>query len=91
MKDFEKFLEDVDELEENDDPIYMAVIKQVDTGLYFARKTGIGYEFADFDSCTLFFDEMEAESTLAELEEKCPECHILLTVEKGDLKNVGNR
>lgn len=91
MKDFEKFLEDVDELVENDGPLYMAVIKQIDTGLYFARKTDIGYEFADFDGCTLFFDEADAKNTLAELEERCPECHILLTVEEGDLKNVGNK
>ena len=70
---------------------YMAVIKQIDTGLFFVRKTDIGYEFADFDCCTVFYDETDAEATLAELEERCPECHILLTVEEGDLKNVGNR
>lgn len=91
MKDFEKFLENVDELVENDGPLYIAVIKQIDTGLFFVRKTDIGYEFADFEECTVFYDEADAESVLSELEEQCSECHILLTVEKGELNNVGNR
>lgn len=61
---------------------YAFVIKQIDTGLYFARKSNSGYEFADFRDCTLFFDETDAENILRELEKISPKCHVLLVIEE---------
>ena len=57
---------------------YMTVIRQIDSGLYFQEKTEVGYKFGMRDECTVFYDEADAESVLAELEERCPECHTLI-------------
>lgn len=57
---------------------YRAVICQIDSGLYFQEKTEVGYKFGMRDECTVFYDEEDAESVLAELEDRCPECHTLI-------------
>lgn len=57
---------------------YRAVIRQIDSGLYFQEKTEVGYKFGMRDECTVFYGEADAESVLYELEERCPECHTLI-------------